>query len=233
MPAFGFSVSDFIGAIQLIAKVSQALRDSGGASAEYQAVLSDLKALELILRQLQSLESASDSVSHVNAVRCQAQVSQQTLLDFLERISKFQSGLASDAARKAYRGVGRKVQWTLLYSKEVEKLRRVVATQLVSLKLLLDTMNMYDACILFVSEMLTVTESLLLPCGHRMEHYYPKSRRRTLERFRQRGMSPVALDDSATSWLHVAISNRTASSRWKASYSQRRTLSFLTRSAAK
>jgi hypothetical protein len=51
-PAFGFSAGDFITAVRLIVKVSEALKESGGATEDYQDVMQELGALELILLQL-------------------------------------------------------------------------------------------------------------------------------------------------------------------------------------
>ncbi|KAF2195523.1 hypothetical protein K469DRAFT_543283 [Zopfia rhizophila CBS 207.26] len=52
MPAFGFSVGDFIAAIGLIAKVIRALKDKCGAATEYQHLQLELQALERTLRYL-------------------------------------------------------------------------------------------------------------------------------------------------------------------------------------
>ena len=86
-PAFGFSLGDFISAIGqqasvilplantdlsgagLIKKVSKALKHTGGAAADYQNVLVELKALKNVLRHLETLEPTEDNIRYVNAIR--------------------------------------------------------------------------------------------------------------------------------------------------------------------
>ena len=142
---FGFSVGDFVAAIGVIAKVSKALKDSGGASDEYQHVLRDLQQLELIFSQLlPAAPGAADGSTTANpAIQTHVKISLQVLQAFLTRISKFEESLGSGAPRGPFHGGRRKAQWALHYSKEVDKLRKEIGTQVNSLNTLLGTENLF------------------------------------------------------------------------------------------
>jgi hypothetical protein len=58
---FGFSVGDFVAAIELIHKATKALRNTSGASGQYQQALLDLELIESVLRRVQGLTPVSAS----------------------------------------------------------------------------------------------------------------------------------------------------------------------------
>jgi len=67
-PAFGFSIGDFIAAIKVITRISEALKYCDGAAGEYQSLLRELKQLQLVLEQLHGLPRAPFlSKNHYNA----------------------------------------------------------------------------------------------------------------------------------------------------------------------
>ncbi|RYP06777.1 hypothetical protein DL765_009365 [Monosporascus sp. GIB2] len=140
-PAFGFSVGDFISAIELIVKVSKALRDAGGVSEDYRSLVIELNLLQDVLAQLHSQRWASIGTSSSNNpfmvyAKQQTELTIATLSDFLNLISKFDAKLGSRAPTGWYRGIRRKAQWAIKYAEEVEKLRLRVGTQLHVLGLL-------------------------------------------------------------------------------------------------
>lgn len=131
MPAFGFSAGDFISAIELIAKVSTALRDSGGAS----RVITELESLRTIFEKLRTNELPPLGIigGSYGSVKAHATCTLEMFSDFLLVISKFDSKLQSSAPKGWYHGSRRKVQWAVTYAKEVEKLRVAIGTQLQTL----------------------------------------------------------------------------------------------------
>jgi hypothetical protein len=132
---FGFSAGDFIAAVGLLANVTNALKDAGGASAEYRSLVLELKSLEHVVKQLHDRQGAesvfpADITQHTN-------VTLDTLSSFLRTISKFDAKLGEHAASGWHHGAGRKAQWAVVYAKEVEKLRVRLGTQLAKLNMLL------------------------------------------------------------------------------------------------
>jgi hypothetical protein len=77
VPAFGFSVGDFIAAGRLLVKVKQAFDDHKGASAQYQQLIQNIEALQIIFNYVQTLESDDTTRGLVNAIGTQAALSLQ------------------------------------------------------------------------------------------------------------------------------------------------------------
>lgn len=130
-PGFGFSAGDFIAAATLIAKVTKALKDAGGAREEYQALVNELDLLQQILAKFQSDSEATDSGDACSSVaRRQTKVTIAELTRFLETISKFHSSMGENSKSGWHRGIPRKTQWAVHYAAEVEKMRTRLGTQL-------------------------------------------------------------------------------------------------------
>ena len=125
--------------IDLVRKVAKALKETGGASSEYQAAVIELNGLEHVLQHLQALDPTEDNSSHVNAIRGMALACQLPLRDFLTRLEKYESSLGPWADRTTYRGAGRKARWAVEFAPEVKKLRTLVAAKQISINLLLAT----------------------------------------------------------------------------------------------
>ncbi|KAI9836029.1 MAG: hypothetical protein M1819_001640 [Sarea resinae] len=145
-PAFGFSVGDFISAIEssseLIAKICKALKTAGGAAAEYQQAIIELRSLEQVLRQLDRLEPTEGNIEHVNAIRCMALACRLPLLDFLAKLEKYDGSLTLSAPRLSSTSLRHKAKWAVSLAENVEKLRALVAGKVVSINLLLSTHSM-------------------------------------------------------------------------------------------
>lgn len=135
-PGFGYSAGDFIAAVGLIAKVTKALKDAGGAREEYQALVSELGLLNQILEKLppdaepSKTDDDASSDAFANFARQQTKVTISELTQFLERISKFGSSMGGKSKSGWHRSVPRKTQWAVYYADEVEKMRAKLGTQL-------------------------------------------------------------------------------------------------------
>ncbi|KAL8986776.1 MAG: hypothetical protein Q9169_008757, partial [Polycauliona sp. 2 TL-2023] len=161
-PAFGFSVGDFINTISelgsstssdllkgpltnslsttdLIRKISKALKETGGASSEYQDAVVELSGLKHALQHLEALEPTEDNIGHVNAIRGMALACRLPLQEFMANLEKYEGSLGPWAHRSSLGGFGRKTKWALSFGKEVEKLRAIVAAKQISINLLLAT----------------------------------------------------------------------------------------------
>jgi hypothetical protein len=70
--SFGFSVGDFISALELVGTVIQALRESGGAGLEYRELVNKLYGLELALLRVKQLELEEEQLSEYISLRLAA-----------------------------------------------------------------------------------------------------------------------------------------------------------------
>ena len=123
----------------LIRKISKALKETGGASTEYQNAVIELKGLKRALQHLEALEPTDDNLSHVNAIRGMALACQLPLRDFMTKLEKYEASMGPWESRSSFGAAGRKAKWAVSFATEVEKLRAVVAAKQLSLNLLLAT----------------------------------------------------------------------------------------------
>ncbi|KAG4262946.1 hypothetical protein FPRO04_12718 [Fusarium proliferatum] len=139
VPAFGFSAGDFVSAVNLIVDITKALKNTGGAAEDYLQVLADLNLLKDVLSHLQQQQTGATRQRSSNPfaehARKQADLTLSTLANFLDLISKFDASLGHQRSSAWYRGVGRKAQWALVYSKHVDDLRSRIGTQIQTLNL--------------------------------------------------------------------------------------------------
>ena len=135
---FGFGVGDFIAVIKLITRVAHALKDSGGAASEYQAVVQELEYLQTILAHLGTVRFR-DVTSTKPAVRLTLLISacQRPLEEFLERIAHFNDSLNANSQRGFLHKTPRKAQWGAFMGEEIPKLRAVVAAKVMQVQLVL------------------------------------------------------------------------------------------------
>ena len=145
MVPFGFSAGDFAIAIGLIVRISKALRDSGGAAAEYRDIIQDLRNLQQLLELLETVRPADGSVSHVNAIRGIALACRTSLLEFAEKIERYEQALGSGSSKGMFKRGVKKVQWAILGEEEVAKFRGIIAAKVYNIALLLGAFNRYDA----------------------------------------------------------------------------------------
>lgn len=137
LPGFGFSVGDFISAIELIVKVTKALRSSGGAASEYRSLVEELRHLRLLLEQLQEIKPSASNLHHVNAIRGMALTFRVPLSEFLDKVEKYRSSMATSNVGKSWQGLHRKSQWAVVMPGEISTLRATITMKIVTISLLL------------------------------------------------------------------------------------------------
>ncbi|MCJ1265253.1 hypothetical protein MMC22_005128 [Lobaria immixta] len=136
-PAFGFSVGDFVSAINLVNKVRKSLKDAGGAASEYQSAVIELENLATTLSHLEALQPNEDNIQHVNAIRAMAMACQFPLEEFRRKMTRYESSLGPLARQKSLYTIGQKTKWSVMFAEDVEKLRALIAAKHVSINLLL------------------------------------------------------------------------------------------------
>ena len=130
-PAFGFSVGDFVSAIQLIRKICKALQTVGGASTHYQRVLIELNGLSNVLLELERIEPTEDDAGQINTLRAMLHACQLLLHDFLAKLEKYQESLTPFSRSSTLQAAGRKTQWAVKMERETEKVRACVVANVV------------------------------------------------------------------------------------------------------
>ena len=143
--SFGYSVGDIALGIKLIGTAIASLKESDGASSEYQGILRDLSDLQHILNFLQDARlqanTSNADVTLLNAVAARAQKLAQDVGIFLESIHKYGHSLGHDSDK--HRHIPRKLQWGLIESKKLSTLRTNVSSQLNIINALQQSQHLY------------------------------------------------------------------------------------------
>lgn len=129
-------------AVKLFKDVGVAIKDHGGASDDYQRVVEELESINAVLIQVQSLKSSTDNFDFINAIRGQAQFSQNTITKFLNRIAKYDHVLGKSGKKGCQRGIVSKAKWAIYTSKEIDKLRKVIQSQSLTIQTLFATFGL-------------------------------------------------------------------------------------------
>lgn len=131
---FGFSFGDIVTGVQLISKIATAIKDTGGASEDYQLVISQYHRLLQVLRELQNPPLRNSTSLSYDLVSEQAFACEKSLEELRARISKFDSALGPSARKGMRHGTARKALWALS-PPEVSKLYKTFRDQLSALQL--------------------------------------------------------------------------------------------------
>src|SRR5439155_14466043 len=90
MAAFGWSASDIVRAIEFVVEVGKALKETGGASSNYQQTVDFLFVVECTLQNLRMLASSTiDNNKSADLIELQSRQVQKSLDTFMDSVEKF------------------------------------------------------------------------------------------------------------------------------------------------
>ncbi|KAF2494846.1 hypothetical protein BU16DRAFT_49669 [Lophium mytilinum] len=145
MATFGFSVGDFISALNLTRELIRSLKDSGGSSTEYRDLIGELRSLKRALVEVKRLDLAESLRRQRVAVEQAASLCQNTITNFLRKIRKFEPALGestSTVRRSKWRASLRKMEWALYKKEEIAAFRAKLAGHTSSINMLLMTIQL-------------------------------------------------------------------------------------------
>ena len=140
---FGFSVGDFLAALELVSTVIDALRDSGEAGSEYRELLSQLYSLETALIHVKRFDIGDAHYAEMIALRQAAAQCQRTINAFWDRFQAHQRNLgpfASKASRLKDRWM--RIKWALCKKDDIVRFKADLAGHTEAIQLLLSTLQM-------------------------------------------------------------------------------------------
>ncbi|KAF4625253.1 hypothetical protein G7Y89_g12917 [Cudoniella acicularis] len=136
--SFGWSVGDVVAALQLLLKIGHALKDSGGASSDFQDAYSFLQTLSRTLQHMNALQYTLLDEAVAEELREQCNHIRAPLEAFLEDVrSQFENSLGANSTRHAVLTAPRKIQWAISTSKKLKKLQERVAIPLAGVGIIL------------------------------------------------------------------------------------------------
>ncbi|PMD33819.1 hypothetical protein L207DRAFT_146641 [Hyaloscypha variabilis F] len=124
--SFGWSVGDIVSCIAVIVRVSKGLKDSTGATAEYEAAADFLNGLKTTLEKLKEHLDSYPDTFHAKDIGEQAERLKAAVEKFKVKAEKFEASLASDSTRSSIRRAPRKIQWTL-FADSIKELQRAIS----------------------------------------------------------------------------------------------------------
>ncbi|KAF8867191.1 hypothetical protein BDZ45DRAFT_609401, partial [Acephala macrosclerotiorum] len=134
---FGFSVGDFIAAIELVGTVIDSLRSSGEAAAEYRELVSQLFSLETALIQVKNLEFEEVQYAEVVALRQAAAQCQRTIDGFWEKVKKCNPAMGNSSLGSSMKGRWEKIKWAVCKKDDVARFKADLVGHTESIQLLL------------------------------------------------------------------------------------------------
>jgi hypothetical protein len=120
---FGFSVGDFIAAIELVGTVNDALRSSGAAGSEYRELVGQLLSLETALIQVKRLEILDGQYAEVIALRQAAAQCRRSIDEFWEKTKKYQASLTNTGSGSKVNDGWMKIKWAVCKKDDLAKFK--------------------------------------------------------------------------------------------------------------
>lgn len=142
---FGFSVGDFIAAINLVSNIVDALRETGDSGSSYRSLITQLYSLESALLQVKRihLDDAESQQGEIVALRQAAAQCQRTIDDFWNTIAKYQPALRIGGSGMRFKDGWMKVKWALCRKEDVARFQADLLAQTQSIEILLGVVQAY------------------------------------------------------------------------------------------
>ncbi|KAF7872152.1 hypothetical protein EAF04_003077 [Stromatinia cepivora] len=125
--AFRFSIGDFIAGLQVIYDVVQSLKSSVGSTAHQHALTQELLSLEKVLAEIKALCPEICECSQLDLLKTITNQCQETIHQFYLKIKKYQPNLTPGGSGSLYKGIFRKIKWSLCEKGDIERFCKEIA----------------------------------------------------------------------------------------------------------
>lgn len=148
---FGFSVGDIVAGLKLIKQSIEALQDTKGSSADFEALGHEIASLKAGLEAVEDLkldQTFGPESKHCLAIGQAIARCWQCVETFLSTIAKYQPWLRSKApACLNWKANLKKIQWALCKKDDVNRFRAQLERHTSSISMLLVTLQVYAAAL--------------------------------------------------------------------------------------
>ena len=120
---FGFSVGDFITAIEVIGHIIDSLQEAGGASTQYRELVRELYTLEHALFRVKKLDIDDVDREELAVLQQAAVQCQQTIDDFWQKTAKYQKHLRSGGSGSKVKDGWMRLKWVLCKKEDVDEFK--------------------------------------------------------------------------------------------------------------
>ncbi|KAH6617481.1 hypothetical protein F5144DRAFT_393368 [Chaetomium tenue] len=139
---FGFSVGDFLAALNLVSTVIDALRDASASGAAYRELLAELFALETALLHVKRLDLDDGQRTEKIALRQVAAQCQRTIDKFWDKMQKYQPHLRDGGTGSRVKDSWVRVKWAVCRKDDMEQFKADLRGHTGSIQLLLLAVQM-------------------------------------------------------------------------------------------
>lgn len=133
---FGFSVGDFIAAVNLLREVAIALKDNGGACDDYEKTIAKLEITKSILSWIESIRDRPGGSASIHAIHSLANLIRDDVESFLARIKPYGDTLRNRKTKHFAAEAVAKIKWSQCVASEVKRIYREIDSKTASLNLL-------------------------------------------------------------------------------------------------
>lgn len=126
---FGFGVGDFIAVWKLILDIYNVLKESRGASDEYQSLMLQLNSLYKVFGRCRLMVSSKQfsDVATCNAISEEIRICEDLMTKFLVVSEKYRDSLMQGGSRNKVKDMWKKMSWGLFRGEDVAELRKSLA----------------------------------------------------------------------------------------------------------
>ncbi|KAK3366776.1 hypothetical protein B0T24DRAFT_633598 [Lasiosphaeria ovina] len=126
--SFGWSAGDVVAALGVLNKVRNALKESSGASSDYQGEVQCLRTLSLTIQNIDKLPLDSLNPELSRNVQEYCKQLKDPLFSFIDRIQKcYETTIGPASTTPRLLSAPKKIHWALSTAKKVRELRDKVA----------------------------------------------------------------------------------------------------------
>jgi hypothetical protein len=134
--SFGFSVGDFIAALEVISTVINALRESGESGPQYRELVSQLYSLETALLQVKQMELEEEQRSEYIALRQSAAQCQRTVDAFWTKVLSYQKHLRTDGSTSRLKDDWMRIKWAMCQQEGLARFKADLAAHTQSITII-------------------------------------------------------------------------------------------------
>ncbi|MCJ1395014.1 hypothetical protein MMC18_007895, partial [Xylographa bjoerkii] len=143
MAGFGWSVGDLALAVKFVVQTGQALKETGGAAADYQDSVDSLHGIAYTLKNLEQIGHLYHMDTSAEALTTEVRRLQTSLVDFIDSIQKYEEKLGVNRKKGIRHGLVKKIQWATFVAKKVKELQSKTAVPMSSINANLNMQVMY------------------------------------------------------------------------------------------
>lgn len=138
MSGFGWSASCVLEALKIANKVRKALKDAGGAAAQYQDAVLYFNSFHATFEHLEDHIKQTTDTTYSDTIQSQLKLINAPWEKFKTSFGKYENSLSKASTRSRLRNTPRKVQWALKeLDIEIQNLKTAISQPLQAIKCIL------------------------------------------------------------------------------------------------